>query len=103
VDHYFIGGIVCGVAGIAALVWISLYHARVRPSLAEVVVVFLTSFGLVAGIKVCVLALNPVILTEVENERVYVFLGGIAVTWVSVDSVWTTLSAVYRKERNREM
>jgi len=97
VDHYFIGGIACGVAGIAALVWISLYHARARPSLAEAIVVFLTSFVLVAGIKVCVLALNPAILTEVENERVYVFLGGIAVIWVSIDSVWTTLSAVYRQ------
>ena len=51
VDHYFIGGIACGVAGIASLVWISLYHARARPSLAEAVVVFLTSFGLVAGLN----------------------------------------------------
>jgi len=70
--------------------------------LAEAVIVFLTSFGLVAGIKVCVLALNPVILTEVENERLYFFLGGLAVIWVSIDNVWATLSAVYHKKWNRK-
>ncbi len=96
-DHYLVGSIAFGVAGIAALVWISLYHARVKPCLTDAVVVFLTSAGLVAGIKVCVLALNPAVLTGVENERVYVFLGGLSVIWVSVDSVWTTLSSVYRK------
>ena len=96
-DHYLIGGVVFGVIGILALLCISLFKAKSKPSLAEGVVVFLTSAGLVAGIKVCILALNPDVLTEVENERIYVFLGGLAVIWVSIDSVWTTLAAVYYK------
>nr|VFK57915.1 MAG: hypothetical protein BECKUNK1418G_GA0071005_100158 [Candidatus Kentron sp. UNK]VFK69726.1 MAG: hypothetical protein BECKUNK1418H_GA0071006_101825 [Candidatus Kentron sp. UNK] len=97
-DYYFVIGIVCGVTGIGTLVWISLYHARTKPGLAEGMIVFLTSASLVAGIKVCVLTLNPTVLTEVENERIYVFLGGLGVIWVSIDTIWTTLLSVYRKK-----
>nr|VFK16216.1 MAG: hypothetical protein BECKLPF1236B_GA0070989_109117 [Candidatus Kentron sp. LPFa] len=80
-DYYFVVGIVCGVTGIGALVWISLYHARTKPGLAEGMIVFLTSASLVAGIKVCVLTLNPTVLTELENERIYIYVSEKQKSW----------------------
>nr|VFJ47416.1 MAG: hypothetical protein BECKFW1821A_GA0114235_101622 [Candidatus Kentron sp. FW] len=99
-DYYLIGGVICGILGIVALLWISIYFARSKPSLAEGVVVFITAAGLSAGVKVCVLSLNPEVLTEVENERIYVFLGGLAVIWVSIDTLWSTLSDIYQRKRS---
>ena len=56
------------------------------PQLAEGVTIFITSAAIYAGLKVCFLAFDPNILSLLRNDIVYIFLGGMAVVWVSMEA-----------------
>jgi hypothetical protein len=50
--------------------------------------IFLTSAAIPAGLKVCVLAFEKATIVNVsDDERLYVFLGWLAVIWVSIDAI----------------
>ncbi|MGK7913634.1 MAG: hypothetical protein AB4050_19440 [Synechococcus sp.] len=66
-------------------------------ALNKTLVFFLGSAGVAAGIKVCSLSLNPNMLQELNNERLYVFLGGLAVSWVSAESITSVFQEVKNK------
>ena len=78
--------------GLGALVVIAYALARGRAAahdanLAQAVLIFLAVNGLCAGIKVCTLAMASPILAPLGTDRTYVFLGGLAVAWVSLQTV----------------
>ena len=87
-DPYSIASLFLGLLGMAVLFGAYLLGKRQKPSLAEGLVAFLTSAAIPAGAKVCVLAFDTAtIVNASDNERLYVFVGGLAVIWVSLDAV----------------
>ena len=92
-DPYSVASLGLGLLGIAILFIAYTRKKRQKPSLAEGLVVFLTSSAIPAGLKVCVLAFDKATIVNVtDNERLYIFVGGLAVIWVSVDAVLGALS-----------
>jgi len=92
-DIFFLLSIVFGVVLIVIYVYKTLRnpHINKEPDLADGVVLFLSGAGISAGIKVCyiAIALDSNICIAIGNERTYIFLGGIAVIWVSVQTIAT--------------
>lgn len=90
-DPYLVASIALGLLGIVALFVVAVIKKRQRPELSDGVIAFLAAAGISSGVKVCFLSLNPNVLQSIENERAYVFLGGLAVVWVSLDTIWKLL------------
>lgn len=91
-DPFLLSSVLVGVCGIIGLFVAAALKRRPMPQLAEAVVVFLSGAGIIAGVKVCRLSLLPTNLQALENERTYIFLAGLAVIWVSVDTVLRIIS-----------
>ena len=91
-DLYSIVGVALGLMGIISLFVAAWKFNRPKPTLAEGLVTFLTAAALSAGVKVCVLAFDKKALIAGDSERLYVFLGGLAVIWISADAVWKILT-----------
>ena len=92
-DIFSIIGVGLGLLGIAALFIATWRFNRPRPSLAEGLVVFLTFAAISAGIKVCLLSFDSQVKGLGDNERLYVFLGGLAVIWLSGEAIWKAITA----------
>ncbi len=86
-DPYILLGISAGVLCVLAYVLTTVRHQTRKVLLSDGVMLFLATSGIAAGIKVCTIALNRSLLTTLKEERTYIFLGGLAVIWVSVDTV----------------
>jgi len=85
-DGYLLASFILGcVAVITLLVFRVTKHKSL--DLPDAIVAFLTAAGIGGGIKVCVLAFNP-ILVSLGSDRLYVFIGGLAVIWVSVQALY---------------
>ncbi len=83
-------GIGLGVLLILIYVAVTMRHAQRATELSDAVTLFLSSAGISAGAKVLYIAVSPA-LTAIENERIYVFLGGLSVIWVSIQTIAKTL------------
>ena len=95
IDPFSLAGISLGVLAIIALFVARARGWRPTPNLGDAAVVFLASWAICSGgLKVCILAvsLSPADLGSLQNERVYLFLGGPAVIWVSIQAVWERIS-----------
>lgn len=92
IDVYSLLGIGLGLLGIFALFFATWKFNRPKPNLSEGLITFLTCTAFSAGIKVCILAFDKRIIGIGNNERPYVFLGGLAVIWISLEAIWKTLS-----------
>jgi len=92
-DIYSIVGIGLGLLGIIALFISTWKFNRPRPRLAEGLVVFLTCAAISAGVKVCLLSFDKQVTGMGDSERLYVFLGGLAVIWLSGEAIWKALTA----------
>lgn len=92
-DIYSIIGIGLGLLGIFALFVAKWRYNRPMPRLAEGLVVFLTCAAIMAGVKVCLLSFDVQVVGMNDNERLYVFLGGLAVIWLSGEAIWRTFTA----------
>lgn len=92
-DIYTIVGIGLGLLGILALFIATWKFNRPKPRLAEGLVVFLTCAAISAGVKVCLLSFDKQVIGIGDNERLYVFLGGLAVIWISGEAIWKALTA----------
>jgi hypothetical protein len=88
IDYFALTGVALGLGSILLLLLIAWIKKKQFPQLSDGVVVFLSGAGIGAGIKVCKISLTPGLLQGLENERSYVFLAGLAVVWVSVESIW---------------
>ena len=77
-----------GLGLIVTLLYVaSRYNASVSLDLGDVVNFFLCTSGFVIGIKICILAIQTVAPFRSTNERLFIFIGGIAVIWVSVQNI----------------
>ena len=94
-DPVLLSGVVAGTVLTFAYVIVAGFPAD---ALNKSLVFFLSSAGIAAGIKVCLLSLDPDQLQELSNERIYTFLGGLAVSWVSGESIIKIFSE-HRQDR----
>jgi len=90
-DGFTLAGLGLGIGGILALFVAAAVGRRPAPNLAEGAVTFLSGSAICAGIKICLLAANDSKLGVEQSDRIYVFLGGLAVVWVSIDTILTSL------------
>lgn len=94
---YFVAVILLGLLGIVGL-GISAYKnerkpkekKQRRPNLSDATLIFLSSSGIVGGVRVCVFSLGAF-----EGEelflKLYIFVGGLAVIWVSASTIFNVL------------
>ncbi|MBW2645549.1 MAG: hypothetical protein JRE23_05110 [Deltaproteobacteria bacterium] len=79
------------IAGVVLIFAYAVKTACVRkrtPSLSDAITIFLSSTGILAGLKVCfIAAVDPIFQQTFDDERTFFFMGGIAVIWVSVDTL----------------
>jgi len=87
IDPVALAGICIGTVCLLFYVGINLYKKN-RLDLKHGVMLFLSTSGISAGIKVCFMALDPTLLSSLNGERTYIFLGGLAVIWVSFDMIF---------------
>lgn len=86
IDPFVLAGIVLGVGCTLTYVLFTL-RKRGQVNLGDGVHLFIAGAAITVGIKVCVLALSPRIVQLADGERTYVFLGGMALVWVSVETI----------------
>lgn len=101
IDAYTVTGIGLGLVGVLALCISNIIQQRRQAQRAKRqqgltfrngVTVFLAGAAISAGVKVCVLALNPALFPSNGDDRTYVFLGGLSVIWVSLETIWELLA-----------
>lgn len=85
-DWVLLFGVVFGILTTIAYM-VFAFRRKTQPQLHHVVIFFLGSAGMGAGFKVGVLALDPEVLEALDTERLYVFIGGLSVIWVSFISL----------------
>lgn len=88
---YSIFGIILGLLGILALFYSNWKYNHSVPSIGEGLLVFLTCATIPAGFKVCCLSLDKKVRGIGDHERIFIFLGGLAVIWLSVETIWKFL------------
>jgi hypothetical protein len=91
-NYYFLlAGLVVFLFVIGAYLYARLVKVRQEPDLGEGVSLFLSCNGIGAGSKVVYLGLLAPPGTMLANDRIYILLGGLAVIWVSVQSILRTI------------
>jgi hypothetical protein len=88
VSGYVLAGLGLGLVLTLAHIIVCIRRGR-RPALESAVVLIISAVGLgTAGkvLKICITAddLEPF----ANKDRVYIFLGGVALLWVSVEAIW---------------
>lgn len=90
-SDYLLGGFVIGV------VFIVIYVVRERrsePNLGTAAVLLISGIGITTGVRLMVICVTVKKLMPFgEEDRVYIFIGGLAVIWVSVEAIVRTLRA----------
>jgi hypothetical protein len=87
IDLYLRIGLILGAA--LTLFYLIIRIRRLQnPELTEGLNLFIGSLGMIMGIKVCLLSLDPSKLTSIgDYERFYIFLGGFSAFWISFQSL----------------
>ena len=94
IDLYLKASFICGTVVMIGLFiskfihYINSKNEKWVINLSEGVVAFLTGSAIPAGIKLCVLSIDSNVFQNATNERLYIFLGGLTVIWVSIDTIW---------------
>jgi hypothetical protein len=91
-DHYSLIGVLLGILGIMIRLSTTAILGQPAPKLTEGLIVFIACTALSAGAKVCVLSINGKISGISDNDRIYFFLGGLAVIWISGEALWSMLA-----------
>jgi hypothetical protein len=92
-SEYVLAGLILAGVIIAGLFGLSLRPNWKPPTLTTAVVVILAAGGVPGGIKVAETSLtakDDELKPFTDEERTYIFLGGVALVWVSLDTLWTT-------------
>jgi hypothetical protein len=98
-DYLTLFSIILGTLLIAIYVY-SARQKRASTNLAQAAILFLSSTGFVAGVKVAIFAFNKDLILLVKNEGIessYVFFGGVAICWVSIISAIGIFQSISRK------
>jgi hypothetical protein len=64
---------------------------KIKPRIDDIVVLLYSSNGFICGIKVMWFALFSATFGQLENQRIYIFFGGVALCWVSIEAMWRML------------
>jgi hypothetical protein len=91
---YLLGGLICGA--LCSIVNISIAASRKKtPVLSQSIELVISAVGASGGMKICGLVISgklsaalktsPIPLSE--DDLIYIFLGGIALIWVSFESI----------------
>jgi hypothetical protein len=95
-DYLKLSGVVIG----SLFIGIYVYYARRKKasvSLARATVLFLSGNAFIAGVKVMIFAFNTDLLALAQKQGIepaHLFLGGLAICWVSILSVLETFRQV---------
>ena len=88
-DHYFlIAGFIMFLCVIGVYLYFCIVKSSQTPNLGDGVSLFLSSNGIAVGIKVAYLGLTVQLLA---NNQIYILLGGLAVIWVSIETILKTI------------
>jgi predicted RND superfamily exporter protein len=92
-NYYFlIAGIALFTIVIVIYFYFSFTKYRKAPDLGDGVSLFLSCNGISAGAKVGYLGLMAQPATIYSDDRIYILLGGLAVVWVSIQTILTTIA-----------
>jgi hypothetical protein len=82
-------GLISGAVAFAIYMGCKL-RQKTTPDFGEGVAVLLGGAGTMAGIQLCLLSLSKFACenASIEQNRTYVFLGGVAIMWTSVSTMW---------------
>jgi uncharacterized SAM-binding protein YcdF (DUF218 family) len=69
------------------ILMVYLYVKKRDARFAQVILIFLASVTIIGGLHLSFLAYNKLECIELEQSRIYVFLGGLAVTWTSINTI----------------
>jgi hypothetical protein len=85
------------LSSIATIVYVICHAFRQKslPQLHCVILIFLSCAGIMAGLKICWMAVDRSVLRDFDGDRLYVFLGGFSVCWASFVSLWQLYKDIY--------
>lgn len=86
-DPFLLTGIILSAIFISLYLYITVRNDERESKLGDAVTLFLSGNGLSAGVKVCYLGLYGKQCT-IGDEKVYIILGGFAVIWVSIETIY---------------
>ena len=92
-NYYFLlAGLVLFGVVISLYLYCSLSKHRKSPDLGDAVSLFLSCNGVAAGAKVGYLGLMAKSGTLLGDDRTYILLGGLAVIWVSTQTIFRSIA-----------
>ena len=86
INAYVLAGVILGSVLVGLYLFASLRRKN-TPNLRDAAVLFLASCGASAGVKLCVMSVSSASLAALNEERAYIFLGGLAVVWISSETI----------------
>ena len=87
-DAYLLTGLTVGVVVLLLYVAIRVGVQRERPDAGEAFRCFVSSLGAATAAKICGIALWDSRLDRLQDsERTYIFLGGLAAMWLTIESI----------------
>ena len=99
VNPYVATGVVLGLLSVAVYVVIARANG-VHPELGSAVRMLLGAAGIPAGGKLCIASVFEKNLSGFSpDERPYIFVGGFAVLWVSLEQILVAISEERRSKR----
>lgn len=87
------------IGSFAAAIYIYLQaRSRKFPKLTNMVILFMSSGGVAAGIKVCSLAYYSALFNSGIEDNLYIFIGGVSVTYVSIQAILQALGVQFEDD-----
>jgi hypothetical protein len=86
-DPWLFGVIGTGVASIGAMLACVFARRRPRPTLSEVLTMFLTCSGAAGGFKLCWFTVFDPTFVHADIDRSTIFVGGLALIWFGLDAL----------------
>lgn len=87
-------GIIIGCLLMGLYIFICWKKKTKNLELGDAVVILLSGAGISAGFRICFLSFNDAICQANSIERTYIFIGGLSVVWVSIQSIFKILKEI---------
>ena len=108
-SRFFLWGLICGAAFMAAYILISIFR-RKTPQLSHGIELLVSGSGLLGGLKLCWLVFDGELSRMIQTapasalagigyeDAVYFLVGGVALGWLSLETVIKRLRATLSSE-----
>lgn len=96
IDAFTTAGILFGSVAIIALV-VKFARQGDEPQLSDAFSLFISCVASAIGVKLCWISVSEKALAVVQNERPYMFMAGIAITWVSIG----TIAKIFKRRKKK--